>query len=106
MRIESPYSSISGKLRGGSSIDGLPCVGGKPRILYDYLVQRKAVPISNKELKSACGLTSSSLWIVADQLQNFWGLDIRSVPDRYHKCLVGEWVGDKYVDYIAEKIKD
>jgi hypothetical protein len=42
---------------------------------------------------------------VIDDLKDYWGLDIRSVPNCHYKCLVGEWFGDKYVDYVAEKIK-
>lgn len=37
-------------------------------------------------------------------LRDFYGLDIRNFGRR-RWCLVGEWFGKEYKDYIAEKIK-
>lgn len=81
---------------------GVPEPGSVRRIVFDFFRERKGQPVKNTEVWPLCKAGGSR---VIDDLKDFWGLDIRSVPDCHHKCLVGEWFGDKYVDYVAEKIK-
>lgn len=40
---------------------------------------------------------------IIDSLTDYYGLDIRRVG-RGKYCLVGEWFGLRYVDYLAERI--
>lgn len=40
-----------------------------------------------------------------ENLRSFYGLDIRRIS-RTKWCLVGEWFGKVYVDYLAEATKD
>lgn len=107
MRIASPSSyKFKSRILGGGSRDGKPPLGHVPRLLYDYLVERKGTPVLNKTIMTDLAINDNRLRVSIYALTDFWGLDIRSVPDCHHKCLVGEWFGDKYEDYVAEKIKD
>lgn len=92
---------------GGQTKDGLPKEGGAARKLYDLFTSKKGIPISNIEIANTLSrqkyqASGASAFVI--QLTDYWGLDIRSIPDRHHKCLVGEWFGDEYKDYVAEKL--
>lgn len=95
MRV-TPVSAFKGNSKLSSQRDGMPMCGSALRELFDVFTSNRGVPIRMK----ISGPVSRRI----DDLRDYYGLDIRSVPDRHHKCLVGEWIGDKYVDYVAEKI--
>ena len=106
MRILPASSYKTKKSKGGVAAppltkDGMPELGSLRRQMFDYFRDRKGMPILNEELKKFDkGIKGR---VLAD-LIDYYGLDIRSVPDCHHKTLCGEWFGDKYVDYIAEKL--
>lgn len=106
MRIPSPSSYKFKSLRlGGRSKDGLPKEGGVPRKVYDYLNARKGTPILNSQILADLRIKHSSWRTAIITLTDFWGMDIRSIPDCHYKCLCGEWVGDEYVDHIAQHLE-
>jgi hypothetical protein len=82
----------------------LPREGSRLRAIYDELMENKGFPIQG-------GFTNRDKNCV-EQLQNFYGLDIRIF--RHGKgrgkgstsvwILAGEWFGKTYVDYIADRI--
>lgn len=76
----------------------LPREGTNLRKAYDLFQNNKGV-IINTTLREL-GIDRGG----SNQLIDFYGLDIRKFGYR-RWCLVGEWFGKVYVDYLAEKIK-
>lgn len=91
------------------SAQRIPQVGTKLRELWDLLhVYRGEVIVDD--------LTMRYRGNQIEQLRDFYGLDIRNLgatsrngrgqgrgPSRW--VLAGEWIGPRYVDYIAERLK-
>ena len=69
--------------------------------MFDLFQKNKGIPIKNAELKRFDEKINGRM---LTDLIDYYGLDIRSVPDCHHKTLCGEWFGDRYVDYIADKL--
>lgn len=86
--------------------DGMPRPGGMLRKVFDFMREHKGKPVHNKALKDILGVSKlSDKSKIFTDLRDFYGCDIRSVPDCHHKCLAGEWFGDEYVDYIAQHLE-
>lgn len=87
----------------------VPDEGSLIRLLWDVLHANKGrfVPVSGLDT----GYNKHSLYAARGQLTDFWGLDIAYKPGKkgpkgYKEmswCLVGEWFGKDYVDYLAER---
>lgn len=86
-----------------------PREGSKLRQVYDQLTQHPGAPICLRE----CYPDLAKLAMAITQLQDFYGLDVRSWNALTHQrkgapagtyMLVGEYTEDgQYVDYIADK---
>lgn len=70
-----------------------PTEGTKIRRVYDLFCANKGKVIDYRKDHSA----------VINQLRDVYGLDIICLQPRKW-CLVGEWFGNHYVDYLAEKV--
>lgn len=108
MRILPVSSYKTKKSKGGISgaplnEGGVPKDGTRLRQIFDFLKQHKASPIPLKDFSVMCP-SPQALGAIFRSLEDFYGLDIRSIPDCHHKTLCGEWFGDKYVDYIAGRV--
>jgi hypothetical protein len=86
----------------------LPAAGTKMGKIYDQLKENKGEPvvITHHMSPGAFGATLM-------QLRDYYGLDVRQIQRANKKrgleakhCLVGEWFGNVYVDYIAEKMEE
>lgn len=90
-----PVSHLKGRRKVvGRPLSAEPRVGTAIRAIYDQFMSNKGsiIPYSKK---------SNSRQI--QDLTDYYGLDIRRVGyGRY--CLVGEWFGKVYIDYLAERI--
>lgn len=94
------HSASRAKEDGKSRIqNSVPRPGTILRELWDLLhvYRAESVEISSKRFNGG------NLMLLRD----FYGLDIRKVtkgrPPKY--MLVGEWIGSRYVDYVAERIE-
>jgi hypothetical protein len=108
MRTESAYAT-KGRGSGGISKQKIPRQGTKIRELWDLFQNKRGevviFPLNTLYNKS-----------VLNALTDFYGLDIRclshksagrgkgSCPGQW--ILAGEWFGNEYKDYIAEKRKN
>lgn len=94
-----------------------PTEGTFIRRLYDILQASKGLPVrlNYKEY----GPWGGTMGVLLEQLRNFYGLDIRRVPgsgkrdgkegrgaQKSQYCLVGEWIDEKYVDYVAQRLAE
>lgn len=76
----------------------LPREGTYLREVYDALMSNRGrVTTLHMPLRSLSGAVL--------QLEIFYGLDIRRAKHHRQYCLVGEWVGRAYIDYVAERNK-
>lgn len=75
-----------------------PGEGTKLRELFDHLQEHKGEVIS---LNGFSGNVRKKIYTLVD----IYGLDIRSFGRGRNSqwCLVGEWFGKIYVDYLAER---
>ncbi len=74
--------------------------------VYDLLMATKGQPVDVTRIMT---VTSTRLTVIIRYLEDFYGLDIRSIPiEKTEKCLgkrrrayivVGEWCGRVYLDY-------
>lgn len=77
----------------GRVLQQLPREGTEIRRAYDLLYANKGTPV-----KISFGWHSR-----LENLRNIYGLDI--VKTRKGEwCLIGEWFGKVYIDYVAEKV--
>jgi hypothetical protein len=76
----------------------LPNEGTRVREVYDLFQNNKGSILNTTLNELGCDYTTIS------QLVDFYGLDIRRLGHRKW-CLVGEWFGKTYIDYLAESIK-
>lgn len=91
-KVSTVSESKGMKPRGPAKRD-IPKEGTKIRELYDLFMNNKG-----KVLDVVLG---SGNHHSKEYLMDFYGLDIRCL--RYGKwCLVGEWDGDKYIDYVTQ----
>lgn len=95
MKVES-VAKFKGSYRGNHKSRRIPADGTELRKLYNLFYRNKGKVITH--------VFDPVSYASMDQLRNFYGLDIRKIA--YRKwCLVGEWFGKDYVDYLAEKYK-
>ena len=73
-----------------------PREGSRMRELYDQFMANKGVPISSLDFRRGD-------WRRLDALRDFYGLDIRHIR-KGRWCLVGEWFGSTYIDYVARHL--
>ena len=73
----------------------IPKEGTALRKTYDKFQRKKGKVIKAK--------FSSGTYCELEALKNFYGLDIRRIENGKW-CLVGEWFGKEYVDYLAKEI--
>lgn len=79
-----------------------PKEGSKLRRAFDLLMANKGVPI---DVALTCFEGKRNLHRVVDDLQDYYGLDIRMLqPGKW--VLAGEWFGKNYRDYIADRIAE
>jgi hypothetical protein len=102
MRCSSATKIKSGKNWGART---RPDPESRIGMLYDAFKNNAGKPLSLKFNRR----DSTS----REQLMNFYGLDIRLIGKGDSRTgrlstyvLAGEWFGSKYVDYIAEKLKE
>lgn len=82
-----------------------PKAGTKIRKLYDMFMQRKGEIVEGKLMDFADVKNSSQVSFVIRNLNDIYGLDIRRISSKKY-CLVGEWFGKDYIDYVAARHKD
>jgi len=80
----------------------IPREGTRLRRLYDLFVSNKGVPIEAPLSFFEGGNGGGRLF--AD-LIDFYGLDIRKIHNGKW-VLAGEWLGRRYIDYIAQRIAE
>lgn len=100
MRLESAAAAKSGF--GPTRL--VPREGTRLRRMYDLLQANKGLPI---DIYLACfeGVKPGVAGANIEQLQDFYGLDIRKI--KYGRwVLAGEWFGKVYVDYIADRLRE
>lgn len=85
-----PVSALKGS-RAGRTAQPRPQPGTALGDAFDLFQANKALPI----LFSHRGRNITDL-------VDYYGLDIRRVGKKQY-CLVGEWFGKIYIDYLAEK---
>ena len=76
-----------------------PQEGTRLRRMFDLFVKQKGCPVEIS-LTWFEGKNSSAL---VEQLRDCYGLDLRRLSNK-RWVLAGEWFGDFYVDYIADKL--
>jgi hypothetical protein len=96
-------------MRGRGFIQMWPPEGTSLRAVWDKLQANKGefVDVSDvviTKIRSASGKYYPNYAHIRMQLTNFWGLDIAYKPHGMW-CLVGEWKGKDYIDYLAERHK-
>jgi hypothetical protein len=97
----------------GPDLGKLPHEGTLIRAIFDRFQENRGRPVRVFDIAGR----SRGTWF--NQLQDFYGLDIRKVSGSGAKgrgagkgqgfnsyVLVGEWFGSKYVDYVAERLKN
>ena len=93
-----------------------PAEGSKLRALYDLFIMYKGLPIPN-DTRWLLYPNGDNFSTAIDQLQDFYGMDIRSFPTKYRPrlpnekgtksyCPVGEYKNGEYHDYVAERLKN
>ncbi len=101
---QASVASMKGRNK-GRLLQQLPRVGTETRRIYDLLYANKGTPVrvcfSNYKCKKA--KEKSVWWATLESLRNFYGLDIIKT-NRDEWCLIGEWFGKIYIDYVAEKV--
>ena len=75
----------------------IPKPNTKLRQVYDLLQNNKGRVVDTSELDRTAKQYLSGI------LPDYYGLDIRRMAKHRH-CLVGEWFGRQYVDYVAERL--
>ena len=79
----------------------IPKPGTRIRKLYDKF-QRKKGRVITVDYKQY--VNSGTFHTMIHSLTDFYGLDIRHMGCRQW-CLLGEWFGKEYKDYIAENME-
>jgi hypothetical protein len=74
----------------------VPKEGTKTRELYNLFMSNKG-----KVIDIDFGDRTQMNWRIKENLMDFYGLDIRSFG-RKKWCLVGEWDGRAYIDYMSQ----
>ncbi len=69
-----------------------PREGTKVRAAFDLFCANKGKVVDWCTTKNSC--------VIITQLQDTYGLDIRRIKKSKY-CLVGEWFGNTYIDYVA-----
>lgn len=95
MKVES-VAKFKRKGSGKHKSRRVPADGTELRKLYDLFCRNKGEVITQ--------VFTSGTYASLEQLRNFYGLDIRRITNRKW-CLVGEWFGNRYVDYLAKEYK-
>lgn len=91
------------KGRSGRHIQQEPREGTDLRTLYDALMAVRGD--LTKLVPAAQFVGASSVGPTLEHLRNDYLLDIRSRPGRRGgSCLVGQWDGDRYIDYVTERM--
>jgi hypothetical protein len=110
MRMMSAAEAKTGHFRGQMK----PREGSRLRAIYDRLQENRGSFVSLMDLIDY-RYQSNRVWRV--MLENTYGLDIRSHSVGKGRgsgrggrtityALVGEWFGDCYVDYVAERFRE
>jgi hypothetical protein len=71
-----------------------PQMGTKLREVHDFFLHNRGIPV-----KWSWAGGGGQLYA----LQDFYGLDIRRIRHGVW-VLAGEWIGDEYRDYIAQRV--
>jgi hypothetical protein len=89
MRVNSAASALHPQW--SRIVNKVPTPGSKIRLLYDLFQENKGkfIRVSGQYDSISC-------------LRDFYGLDIRTFQ-RGQYCLVGEWFGKAYIDYLASE---
>lgn len=95
---QTPVSQL--KHQTNTKLREVPKEGSRLRELYDMFQANKGQVISWSRSHRG-GYSNGRL---LEDLVDYYGLDIRRIKNG-RWCLVGEWFGKVYVDYVAEKIK-
>lgn len=93
MKVES-VASFKGSRVGNRKTRKDPADGTALRKLYDLFYRNKGKVITH--------VFTSQSYGALNQLRDFYGLDIRKIAQRKW-CLVGEWFGKDYIDYLVNK---
>jgi hypothetical protein len=97
-------SAMKGKKHTGPPRKDAPKAGASRR-LYDFLMERKGrvINMTQEQIGKELDIPLGRVGYRVEYLRNFYGLDIRCFGHgRY--ILAGEYVGNAYVDYIADEL--
>lgn len=93
-------------IKGGSGAKlDLPTEGTPKRFVYDYLYEKRGLPLSDEDAEALYALIRSpsghsALKNIITELQDYWGCDIKTLGKK-RWMLVGEWCGRVYLDYTG-----
>ena len=98
------HSATAASIRGfHCNYQSKPREGSAVRKLYDRFMANKGIVI--ELVTHGTSRERRITYHQIEQLRNTYGLDIRMI--RYRQwVLAGEWFGGKYVDYIAERLRE